>query len=76
MIYSSSILIQIDQQHIRQVLQRLLEHQLYVKAEKSKVHASSVSFWGFIVSEGTVSMDPEKACAVQELPTPISRKQL
>ncbi|KAI3372559.1 hypothetical protein L3Q82_023038 [Scortum barcoo] len=42
------------------VLLRLLENQLYVKAEKSEFHASSVSFLGFIVVENQVKMDPEK----------------
>ncbi|KAI3371956.1 hypothetical protein L3Q82_006832 [Scortum barcoo] len=46
--------------HVRQVLLRLLENQLYVKAEKSEFHASSVSFLGFIVVENQVKMDPEK----------------
>lgn len=39
-------------QHVRQVLQRLLAHQLFVKAEKCGFPVSTVSFLGFIVSEG------------------------
>ncbi|KAI3365954.1 hypothetical protein L3Q82_009784, partial [Scortum barcoo] len=34
---------------VLQVLTRLLENTLYVKAEKCEFHASSVSFLGFIV---------------------------
>ncbi len=37
-------------QHVRQVLQRLLENGLYVKAEKCVFHAQSVHFLGYIVS--------------------------
>ncbi|KAI3356774.1 hypothetical protein L3Q82_003446 [Scortum barcoo] len=48
------------QHHVRQVLTRLLVHQLYVKAEKCEFHASSVSFLGFIILPGQVKMDPEK----------------
>lgn len=36
-------------QHVRKVLQRLLENKLRVKAEKCEFHASSVSFFGYIL---------------------------
>ncbi|KAK7883026.1 hypothetical protein WMY93_029200 [Mugilogobius chulae] len=63
-------------QHVRQVLQRLLEHQLYVKAEKCEFHVSSVSFLGYVVSEGEIKMDPAKISAVRDWPTPTTRKQV
>jgi len=63
-------------QHVTQVLQRLLDNQLYVKAEKSEFHVQTVSFLGFIVSPGKVEMDPAKVSAVAEWPTPDSRKKL
>lgn len=44
----------------------LLQHHLYVKAEK---YASTVSFMGFIIAEGAVSMYPEK---VKDWLTPTS----
>lgn len=50
--------------HVRQVLQKLLENQLYVKAEKCDFHAASVSFLGYIVSANQVKMDPSKVSAV------------
>ncbi|XP_068508006.1 uncharacterized protein tctn1 isoform X2 [Syngnathus scovelli] len=62
--------------HVETVLQRLLEHQLYVKAEKSEFHKSTVSFLGFIVAPGKVEMDPAKVSAVTEWPTPDSRKKV
>lgn len=62
--------------HVRQVLEQLLQNRLFVKAEKFEFHVSTVSFLGFVVSEGRVSMDPEKVRAVQEWPTPTSRKEL
>ena len=46
--------------HVRQILQRLLENQLYVKAEKSEFHAESVSFLGFIIAPGQIQMDLAK----------------
>lgn len=63
-------------QHVRKVLQKLLDNHLYVKAEKCEFHVSTVSFLGLIVSEGQVSMDPVKLQAVQDWPTPTSRKEV
>ncbi|CAK6976493.1 hypothetical protein LDENG_00158670%2C partial, partial [Scomber scombrus] len=62
--------------HVRLVLQRLLENQLYVKAEKCEFHQRSTSFLGFVVSEGGVGMDSSKIKAVIDWPTPQSRKDL
>ena len=64
------------QDHVNQVLKRLLDHHLYVKAEKSVFHADTVSFLGFIVAPGRVQMDPAKVSAVANWPTPDSRKKV
>ncbi|KAL0173539.1 hypothetical protein M9458_029507, partial [Cirrhinus mrigala] len=63
-------------QHVRRVLQRLLENGLYVKAEKCVFHAQSVPFLGYIVSVEGLRMDPDKIQAVVDWPTPDSRKAL
>lgn len=52
--------------HAKLVLQRLPEHQLYVNAEKCGFHASIVSFLGYIMSQGSIWMDPSKVKAVRE----------
>ena len=39
-------------QHVRLVLQRLLENRLFVKAEKCEFHVTSVGFLGFVVEKG------------------------
>lgn len=62
--------------HVRQVLQRLHENQLFVKAEKCDFHKESVSFLGFVISPGAIEMDPNKVKAVSEWPTPTSRREL
>ena len=62
--------------HVRQVLQRLLENKLYVKAEKCEFHQQSVPFLGYIIERGQVKADPEKIKAVTAWPTPSTRKQL
>ncbi len=63
-------------QHVRVVLQRLLENGLFVKAEKCVFHAQSVPFLGYIVSSEGMRMDPDKVQAVVDWPTPDSRKAL
>lgn len=62
--------------HVRQVLQRLLENKLYVKAEKCEFHVESISFLGYIIGKGQVKPDPSKIQAVADWPRPDSRKQL
>uniref|UniRef100_A0A8C5C6Y7 Gypsy retrotransposon integrase-like protein 1 n=1 Tax=Gadus morhua TaxID=8049 RepID=A0A8C5C6Y7_GADMO len=63
-------------QHVRSVLQRLLENQLFVKVEKSEFHATEVSFLGYIISVGRIHMDPAKVKAVADWPVHTSRKKL
>uniref|UniRef100_A0A3Q3GHN4 Gypsy retrotransposon integrase-like protein 1 n=1 Tax=Kryptolebias marmoratus TaxID=37003 RepID=A0A3Q3GHN4_KRYMA len=74
LIYSKTL--EEHKHHVRQVLQRLLENKLYVKAEKCEFHQSSVSFLGFILGGGRVRPTEEKIRAVLEWPTPQTRKQL
>ena len=52
LIFSSSL--EEHQGHVRQVLQRLLENRLFVKAEKCDFHVSSVGFLGYVIGGGTV----------------------
>ncbi|KAI4889192.1 hypothetical protein NFI96_012963 [Prochilodus magdalenae] len=63
-------------QHVRRVLSRLLENQLYVKGEKCEFHLSSVSFLGYIISSEGVVMDDRKITAVANWPIPNSIREL
>ena len=63
-------------QHVRQVLHRLLENQLYVKAEKCAFHETSIPFLGYIINTKGVTMDPVKVKAVADWPQPTTSKQL
>lgn len=63
-------------EHVRSVLQRLLENRLFVKAEKCEFHVPKIPFLGYIVAQGEVQMDPVKVKAVTEWPTPRNRKML
>ncbi|KAG1926706.1 retrotransposable element [Pimephales promelas] len=74
LIFSSSL--QEHVQHVRRVLQRLLENGLFVKAEKCDFHAQSVPFLGYFISSEGMRVDPEKVKAVVEWPSPDSRKAL
>ena len=62
--------------HVRAVLQRLLQNQLFVKAEKCEFHRPSVTFLGFVLAEGEIRMDPEKISAVANWTTPCSRREV
>ncbi|KAI2647858.1 Transposon Tf2-9 polyprotein [Labeo rohita] len=62
--------------HVRAVLSRLLEHQLYVKVEKCEFHVHQTSFLGYQVSHQGVKMDPSKIQAVTEWPQPSTVKEL
>ncbi len=61
-------------QHVRLVLQRLLENRVFAKLEKCEFHARSVQFLGFILSPEGIRMDPSKVEAVANWPTPDNRK--
>lgn len=60
-----------DVEHVRLVLQRLLQNK-FVKAEKCEFHVQSVSFLGFIIEQGQIRSDPAKV----EWPIPENRMQL
>lgn len=62
--------------HVRKVLKRLLENQLFVKAEKCEFHQETIAFLGYVVSPGTIQMDQRKVKAVLEWPTPTNRRDL
>uniref|UniRef100_A0A3B3HPI5 Gypsy retrotransposon integrase-like protein 1 n=1 Tax=Oryzias latipes TaxID=8090 RepID=A0A3B3HPI5_ORYLA len=62
--------------HVRLVLERLLENQLYVKAEKCEFHVSSIPFLGYIIEAGNIRPDPAKIEAVTQWEIPQTRKKL
>lgn len=62
--------------HARQVLQRLLQHQLYVKGGNCEFHQRTTAFLGLIISPGGVAMDQSKVDTVVSWPTPCTVKDL
>ena len=60
------------QEHVRKVLQRLRENDLFAKPEKCSFHTDTVEYLGFIVSPKGVTMDPIKVKAISEWILPRS----
>ena len=58
--------------HLRIVLDRLREHQLYAKFSKCKFWLKEVSFLGHILSAKGVAVDPRKVREVLEWKSPTS----
>jgi hypothetical protein len=61
---------------VRRVLGRLLEHDLYVKAEKCLFFKQSVSFIGYRISTSGVEMGSDHISAVCNWPTPTTVKEV
>jgi hypothetical protein len=51
-------------EHLRLVLQKLRENQLYAKLSKCEFWLKEVSFLDHIISEGGISVDPSKVKSV------------
>ncbi|XP_052001342.1 uncharacterized protein ccser2a isoform X1 [Xyrauchen texanus] len=74
LIYSNSLEEHIA--HVRTALKRLIQHQLYAKAEKCEFHLKSVAFLGYVISLEGVAMDDRKVRAILEWPQPATVKEL
>ena len=53
-----------------------MENHLFIKAEKYTFSCTSTTFLGYIISAGSIAMDPEKVHAVEQWPNPTDRKSL
>jgi hypothetical protein len=54
------------EEHLRLVLQKMWEHQLYAKFSKCEFWSKEVSFLGHIITEGGIAVNPSKVHAVLE----------
>jgi hypothetical protein len=63
-------------EHLRLVLQKLKEHQLYAKRSKCEFWLTEVSFLGHIVSNGGISVDPSKVKDVLNWKPPINVSEI
>ncbi|XP_042611612.1 uncharacterized protein LOC122144624 [Cyprinus carpio] len=62
--------------HMTLVLQKLRQHHLFLKLEKSEFHYSMVQFLGYNISPEGIQMDQGKVSAIKEWPIPQSVKEL
>lgn len=59
--------------NVKQVLERLRKHQLFVKGEKCEFHVTTVKFLGYILSPEGVEMEENKVQAVRNWPQGMQR---
>ena len=62
--------------HVRRVLERLVEHGLFIKAEKCEFSVSTTKFLGHTISPEGISMDSEQVSAIMSFPPPTSQREL
>ncbi|XP_016354714.1 RNA-directed DNA polymerase homolog, partial [Sinocyclocheilus anshuiensis] len=62
--------------HVAEVLERLREFHLFLKAEKCSFHQSSVQFLGYVINDGGIQMDEGKVEAIRNWPVPTTVKKL
>ena len=62
--------------HLRVVLNKLPEQQLYAKSSKCSFWQREIGFLGHIVSKAGVAVDPEKIVAITKWPTPGSATEV
>lgn len=60
------------EEHLRQVLQKLRENQLFGSLSKCAFFRSEIHYLGHIISGDGVSVDPSKIRAIMDWPTPTS----
>ena len=58
------------EEHLRLVIQVLIEHQLYAKLSKCSFYKGRIHYLRHIISEEGVTVDPEKIRAIMEWLTP------
>ena len=58
--------------HVKEVLERLRQHRLYINLKKCDFDSPQVEFLGFIVSTGGVAMDAQRVQSVVDWPEPDS----
>jgi hypothetical protein len=64
------------EEHLRLVLQKLREHQLYAKFSKCDFLLKEVSFLGHVITDGGISVDPAKVDDVLKWEAPRTVKEI
>jgi hypothetical protein len=74
LIFSPSMVTHVE--HVRAVLNKLMDAKLSLKLEKCAFSVPQVQFLGFVVSKDGIAMDPEKIAAISEWPTPKNTRDI
>src|SRR4051812_5833384 len=64
------------EEHLRQVLQKLRDHQFYAKFSKCEFWLNKVNFLGHVISAEGIAVDPDRVRTIQEWAPPRNVKQL
>ena len=70
LIYSKSVIE--HETHLKLILQRLREKQLYAKFKKCEFWLGSITFLGHVITAEGIQVDPSKVAAVQEWKRPTN----
>jgi Reverse transcriptase (RNA-dependent DNA polymerase) len=65
-----------SQKHTKMVLQRLWEHDLFLKPKKCEFKKTTMEYLGLIIQEEKLSMDLVKLSRIRDWPTPTTIKQV
>jgi hypothetical protein len=64
------------QKHMKMVLQRLQEHDFFLKPKKCEFNKTMMEYLRLIIQEGKLSMDPAKLSGIRDWPTLNTVKQV
>jgi hypothetical protein len=60
----------------KQVLEKLQEHDLFLKAKKCEFWKTKIKYPGMIIKQVTIAMDSVKLEGIRDWPTPATVKQV
>jgi reverse transcriptase-like protein len=66
----------VHQQRVDRVLQKIKDHNLFLKAKKCSFHKKQVEYLSVIIRQGKVEMDPIKVEGIAKWPTPTTVKDV
>jgi reverse transcriptase-like protein len=66
----------VHQHQVDCILQKIKDHDLFLKAKKCSFHKKQVEYLSVIISQGKVEMDPVKVEGIAKWPTPTTVKDV
>jgi Reverse transcriptase (RNA-dependent DNA polymerase) len=60
----------------KQVLEKLREHNLFLKAKKCEFGKTRIKYLGIIIKQGRIAIDSVKLGGIEDWPTPATVKQV